>query len=598
MYVMQIQTVLLKSASFIFLTLMSFSCLSQQLTQVSSGRIVSTRSDSRSVNFIDINSDGWDDIFISNGLQGGQDDMLYLNDGTGQFSEVKGEDIVSDGKASVGATFADYNNDGQQDGFVTNWYGQNDGLFRNDGTGNLIIQEQSAPNKGTFAEAGAWGDYDNDGLLDLYVTNSSGSKKNFLYQNLGNGEFKEITQGIVVNDLSTSRAVNWIYANDDRLLDLFVTNENNEANILYLNNGDGTFSSKVLGTGRSTFSSSWGDIDSDGDFDVFIGNTGITRGAGNKLFINDNGNFDQNINGTIHLDGGCTNGSAFGDYDNDGDLDLVVTNGFCDDQKNFIYENLGDGTLVKNDEIFSVVRDICSYGVAWGDINNDGFIDLMIANCKKNANDLQQTNDMYLNNGNENNWLKIKLEGVESNRDGIGATVKIKGSIQGQVKWQTRMANSQSGYSGQNSRLVHFGMGDAEIADSIIVLWPSGEVNVKANVSLGRVLNIKEGISTSSIEVKEQNPLKIRTWPNPFSIDNSSSLTVVLEKENLRSRENISISLHSLLGQTIVSNQSTPRGGDSHKMELSLSNKKLLPGVYLLRTTLSKREYSQKIIAF
>ena len=591
--------ILFKSLLIVLLLFDHFVASSQQFTQVQGGRIVSTRSDSRSVNFCDINNDGWEDIFISNGLQNGQKDLLYLNDGSGSFSEIRGEDLVESSLSSVGATFADFDNDGNKDAFVTNWYGQKDALFRNNGNNSFTLQDNNTVSKGTFAEAAAWGDFDNDGLLDLYVTNSSGSKKNFLYRNTGNGMFEEITEGIAVNDVNTSRSVNWIFANEDEFLDLFVTNENNEPNILYLGNGDGTFSSQVISAGRNSFSSSWGDVDSDGDFDLFIGNTGITRGAGNKLFINENGEFIQNLEGTIHLDGGCTNGSAFGDFDNDGDLDLVVTNGFCDDQRNFIYENQGNGVLIKNDEILGNIRDVCSYGVAWGDVNNDGFIDLVIANCKKNGNDFEQTNDFYLNDGNDNGWLKINLEGIESNKDAIGAIVKLKSTIQGKSIWQTRMVSSQSGYSGQNSKVVHFGLGDAEMADSIIVLWPSGEVNIKTKVSHKRTLNIVEGISTSSIEIEKNDYLNIKTWPNPISIQESNILTVSVDRQNLQFNDDVSISLINFSGQTILSNHLNV-GGEGEKLliQLTLSNKQLQPGKYLLRTLLGRKEHTEKILAF
>ncbi len=137
-----------------------------------SDTIPNTPTDSRSVNFIDLNKDGWDDLYISNGLQGGQKDLLYLNDGTGTLVQITDMAIVQASSPSDGASFADYNNDGNLDGIVSSWYGAADLLYLNDGMGSLNYKGNAGIVSGSFAETAAFGDYDNDGWLDLYVTNS------------------------------------------------------------------------------------------------------------------------------------------------------------------------------------------------------------------------------------------------------------------------------------------------------------------------------------------------------------------------------------------------------------------------------------------
>ena len=555
------------------------SITAQQFSQVFAGRIVATRSDSRSVNFVDVNNDGWEDIFISNGLEGGQSDLLYINDGTGAFT-VANMDITQDNLASVGASFADADNDGHIDGFVTNWYGTTDGYFQNDEQGALILTEKNIRKK-SFAEAAAWGDFDNDGWLDLYVTNSDGSRKNFLFRGLGGGDFEEIMDGAPVTDQHASRSVNWIDVNRDGHLDLFVGNEANLSNDLYLNDGNGGFVAKKMGVFVSTFSSSWGDIDNDGDFDLFVGNTNITGSKRNELLLNTDADFKQISSGTAHTDGGCTNGSAFGDFDNDGDLDLFVTNGFCSNNANFLYENQGDGTMIRADQELPGLRAVCSYGAAWGDIDNDGFLDLVVANCKNDGADSEQTNDLYQNNGNDNHWLKIKLVGSTTNRSAIGSVVGAKSMIDGKEVWQWRQVSSQSGYSGQNSLWVHFGMKSAEVLDSLIIDWPAGGRDVLKNIPVDQHLTITEGTITSNKNDKRFF-YPLRAWPNPLKKE-SDQIFISLARPYEFGKK-VAVQLIDTLGRLIW--QEKIRGRDQLDVEewsFSLQGVQLTPGPYILR---------------
>ena len=317
------------------------------------GFIAGTNSDSRSVNIIDFNQDGLEDVFISNGVKEGQNDFLYINQGNKQFTVMSMGDIIADNAASVGATFGDYNNDGHIDAYVTNWYGQKNSLYQNDGTGKFIFQEGNIVNIRSFAETATWGDYDRDGWLDLYVTISAGSKENYLYRNLQNGDFERVITGGQVEEQDASRGANWIDINMDGHLDLFVANENNTANDIFNGDGDGGFIKNINGSvvvlSRSSMSSSWGDIDNDGDFDLFVANAGLYAEQNNYLFLNDGTGKMERVNiGELVTNGGCSYGSNFGDYDNDGDLDLIVTNGFCNNNlKDWLFENQGDGTFVQ-----------------------------------------------------------------------------------------------------------------------------------------------------------------------------------------------------------------------------------------------------------
>ena len=202
-------------------------------------------------------------------------------------------------------------------------------------------------NDGGLSLGNSWGDYDNDGDLDLFVTNSGGN--NFLYLNNGNGNFVKITSGPVVTDGGFSYGSSWGDFNNDGALDLFVANLGGN-NFLYRNNGSGNFGKIINGSivtdNEFSGSSSWGDYDNDGDLDLFVANWVFIVAADNFLFQNSgDGSFDIITNGLVVTDGGDSRGSSWGDFDNDGDIDLFVTN--SNNENNFLYRNDGGGNFVK-----------------------------------------------------------------------------------------------------------------------------------------------------------------------------------------------------------------------------------------------------------
>ncbi len=173
------------------------------------------------------------------------------------------------------------------------------------------------------------------------------------------------------------------------------------------------------------------------------------------------------------------------DYDNDGDLDLFVAN---DGQNNMLFENAGPPAyaftrIMAGDPVNDGGN---SFGTVWGDYDGDGDLDLFVANR------LNQVNFLYRNEGNANHWLKVRLTGTMSNRSAIGAKVRIRAMIGGAPRWQTREVVAQTGYNSQNPEL-HFGLGDAGVADTVRVEWPSGENQTFPNVAVDRLMRIVEG---------------------------------------------------------------------------------------------------------
>ncbi len=561
----------------------------QIYTKVTDSPLSTIKGDSRSVNWVDVNGDGYIDCFISNGPQAGQNNMLYINDSNGNFTAVANDPIVMDLMPSDGATFADIDNDGDLDGFVVNWYNKNNLAYLNDGTGKFTqVLDGIWVNHFGYSETAAFGDYDNDGLVDLYVTNSAGNKKNFLYRNLGGNNMELLTGIAPVTDLFASRNVSWADIDNDGDLDLYVTNENGEKENLYRNDGAGVFeklTDPIITTdGFNTMSSSWGDIDNDGDLDLFLANDG----SKNQLFRNE-GNFvfSRMLTTDISKANAKSFSSAWADIDNDGDLDLFVTNAFQSGirLKNNLYLNDGTGHLTEVTDSPVVMDEGWSYGCAFGDYDNDGFQDLAVATTRFGNAD--EADYLYHNNGNNNHWLMIGLEGNVSNKSAIGAKVRVKAVVNGSAIWQMREISAQSAYCSQNDMRAHFGLGDATIIDSILIEWPSGIKQYKTGVLPNQILAIEEDLVNM---VKEELPsFGFKVFPNP------TNSNIHLDAQF---KENIKVLLVEVFGDTgqVIYKTSFSNVSGHWQHQLDLRKLQLTPGQYIVRVGNGLSAEERKII--
>jgi len=483
---------------------------SQTFTKITTGAPVTEAGAWRSVNWVDYDRDGDLDLFVTRGLSGGQDNILFRNDGGPgfTFTRMSGLSISQDGRASDGSTWADYDNDGYPDAFTVNWYNQNNLMYHNDGNGTFT-QILAGPNvnDGGYSETASWGDYNNDGLVDLYVANSGGPRINYLYKNTGNGQFVKITAGPQSANVGTSRGVNWVDYDDDGDLDLFVANESNENEFLYKNmlieSGIDTFqritTGPLVNVGLASWSGSWADYDNDGDKDVFVANW---VGQASRLFVNNaNGTFTPDTADPIHSDGGYGASAGWGDIDNDGDLDLIVTHAYSTTATvNYLYRNLlAETDTARFERVLAgqmVTDPGYMYGTAWGDYDGDGDLDLFVARTQGE----NQVNAFYSNNGNANHWLTVDLRGTISNAAAIGAKVRVKAVLGGSPTWLTRVVEGQAGYCGQNLQL-HFGLRDAISIDSLVILWPSGNIETFTGVEVDKHLVVAEYDSTPIVQV-------------------------------------------------------------------------------------------------
>ncbi len=289
------------------------------------------------------------------------------------FTRITSGDIVNDGGYSSGACWGDYDNDGYLDLFVTNWAGQNNFLYHNKGDGTFEkVTTGRIVNDGGWSRSCTWGDYDNDGFLDLFVSNDGGG--NFLYHNEGGIAFTRVLSGPIASDNGNCYGTAWVDYDNDGWLDLFVARHTNADNLLYHNKGDGTFDKVTAGAivndGGYSVSATWGDYDGDGCADLFVANV---NNQPDFLYRNNcDGSFQKITTGSVVTDIAFATSDNWVDYDNDGDLDLFVANWYRD---NFLYQNTGDGTFTK---IVTgvIVTDGDTHDSSWADYDNDGDLDL------------------------------------------------------------------------------------------------------------------------------------------------------------------------------------------------------------------------------
>ena len=439
--------------------------------------------------WVDYNNDGFEDVFVTN-YDKQQHNILYKNNGDGTFIQATNAGaLVSDLTNAVSSTWGDFDNDGNIDVFISNNTGADNALYRNAGNGIFTkVTTGDIASYGGYCHNAAWADYDNDGHLDLFVTEYMPTRFNLLYHNNGDGTFTQTTQSALSLEAKYSIGATWCDYDNDGDLDLYVPNTNNAPNSLYTNEGNGVFtkvtSGAIVTDSANSVGCSWGDYNNDGYMDLFVANSGNQV---NNLYQNlGNGSFAKVTSGIVVTETGNSHGSAWADMDNDGDLDLMVTN----DQNgtNSLYTNNGDGTFSKFENVINT--DVAnSFGTAWGDYDNDGDLDLLVANHGN------QANDFYTNSkGSCNSWTCFQLTGTQSNKSAIGARVRVKASIYGSPTWQMREVSSQTGggAGGQNTLKAMFGLGDASSIDSVIINWPSGMVQYLTNVSVNNCMSITE----------------------------------------------------------------------------------------------------------
>jgi len=469
----------------------------------------------------DYDNDGFIDLFAA--TAGGKH-FLYHNNTNGSFSRVTNGPVAEVSSVGRGAAWSDYDNDGYLDLYLGNSEQANK-LFRNNGAGSFAAVNASIVTDSVGVPGVTWVDYDSDGYVDLFRTALFNPLQR-LHRNRGNGTFTQITQGAFLTAQGIYVSAAWGDFNNDGRPDIFLPNVTGP-NYLYRNNGGGSFTrvgAPVLNGNSNAASAAWGDYDNDGDLDLFVtcaANTGQESWP-NLFYRNDGSNNFIRITSLPANDpenkGGASMGCSWGDYDNDGWLDLFVAN--RSGQNDFLYHNNGDGTFTKVLDSVAVKDAAASWAVAWGDYDNDGFLDLFVGN-------FEGTNFLYHNNTNDNQWLKFRLIGTQSNRAAIGAKVRVSSTINGRTFWQMREVFGGDGTMGQNSLHVHIGLGNATNAALVRIEWPSGTVQELRDVRAKQFLTVTEParLESSITMTNEMVGLKIKSWKGfVYDIEASNDL--------------------------------------------------------------------------
>jgi enediyne biosynthesis protein E4 len=489
--------------------------------------------------FFDYDNDGYLDIYLVNGapLPGFKSNSpitgaLYRNNRDETFTDVTAKaGVGTEGTYGMGVAVADFDNDGNQDLYITG-FGRSV-LYRNCGDGTFadVTLASHVANNGHWATSAAFFDFDNDGFLDLYVANyldynlrnnkfcgdvikgvrsychpdQYDGVPDVLYHNNRDGTFADVSEKAGISN-SEGKGLGVVAADLDGegYLDLYVANDS-VANFLYLNNGDGTFKNiapfsgtaySADGQAQAGMGVDVGDYNHDGKPDILVTNFSLEGAA---LYRGDRKQLFTEISSQVGLREPSFLltgwGTKFFDYDNDGDEDIFIANGHPqDDISNYTdsltYEQ--PKLLLENDG--GVFRDVSKLrgediskpspgrGVAFGDFDNDGDMDLLIANSNQPPALLRNEG------GNRNNWVKLKLIGTKSNRDAIGAKVKV--SAGGIV--QTDHLRGGGSYLSAHDPRLHFGVGKSPRIDSIEIIWPSGRTQSIKDIKANQILEIQE----------------------------------------------------------------------------------------------------------
>ncbi len=534
--------------------------------------------------WIDYNSDGLLDLFVNR-------KTLYRNAGAGAF--VRETSLLSNQGNSTGNSWADVDNDGDLDCFVTGGSVNVSFLYRNDGNNSFTkITSGDIGNSATNTGwACAWADYNNDGFVDLVITEASRSHPNRFFQNNGDGTFARIDTGAVVTGLSPYTVPSWSDYDHDGDVDLFIGSgpvSTKGTDFLFQNmlKETGTaFFKKITTSALATDTRdgqlfNWIDYDNDGDLDVYITNlsgTGGASGLANDLYRNDNGTFIK-MNGaqvgTIVTDAELSLGSVWADYDNDGDLDCFVNNDSSPTSRNTnrYYRNNGDGTFTRLDNLAMVSDRGNHFGATAGDYDNDGDIDLYVAGPAS-------AKGLYRNNlNNDNAWINIRGVGTTSNRAAIGTRVRVKATINGVAVWQLREISSQNCFNGQSMLNVHFGLGNGAMVDSLVIDWPRGRKESYTQLAVNQFLTVTEDGGITGVDDRDGHLpdgfALHQNYPNPFNPNTKI-------RYHLPGAQFVTLKVYDLSGREVAILANGRQAAGFHEIDFDASS--LASGVYFYR---------------
>ncbi|MCH8929089.1 MAG: VCBS repeat-containing protein [Candidatus Marinimicrobia bacterium] len=536
----------------------------------------------------DFNGDGYTDIYITNGE--GYPNQLYINNKDLTFTETAQTAGVADMNEGWGAVAGDIDNDGDLDIYLSNFRTEFDTfpsvnrLFLNDGNGIFTDVTEAAgvgdPGPSTSV---AMADINNDGFLDIYVLNRSFlnvDNPNTLYLNNGDGTFTDITVASGTGDLGTGLAVGFFDYDNDRFMDIYVVNEF-EKDVLYHNNRDGTFTnmrSVLNNDGQGAgMGVDFSDIDNDGDQDIYVANLWT-----DFLYVNNgNGTFSYDEEALALTDNTMAWGVGFFDYDNNGWEDVYVVNGAM------MWPDLYDEVNIfyRNNGDGSFTDIASTFGI---DDGGDGRASAIADFNNDGYMDIIMMNVirgklignpiLYLNNNSGNDYITIRLKGTFSNRSGIGAKIKVKsGSIV-----QTKEVTAGASFASMNTLDIGFGLKNVDLIDKITVYWPSGNVQVLTGVFPNQIKTITEPDELNIVtSVEDEISVALYTlnqnYPNPFN-----PLTTI--RYNLELNSKVLLKVYDVNGREVARLVDENISAGEHSVEWDASDMPSGLYIYQLKT--------------
>ena len=543
--------------------------------------------------FGDFDNDGDDDLYVS--TRDFQRNLFYENLGNGKFEEASTKYGLEYVGSTNGSLWFDFDNDGFLDLFVGN-RDKGNLLYKNISGSTFIdisIESGVGAIPGPVSINAA--DVDNDGFIDLYLANANA--ENALYRNNGDGTFTDITQMSGATDQLISMGTVFLDYDNDLDPDLYLTHDALQANILYENDGKGNFENVAASAGVNFQGFGMGvdlaDFNQDGFKDIYVTNL-----HENFLFINNRDKAFVEVGKSAGVDDyGMGWGVICFDFDNDGLQDIyAVNNFFYSPYSNILYRNEGGITFTTMSDNSALESPYAGFGAACSDIDNDGDIDIFVANS-----DNQGGNQLFVNESKVGNWIKIKVQGTLSNRMGVGALVQLH--LNGKIFAEEITAGS--GYISQNSLVAHFGLGDANEVDKLTILWPSGITDTYHDLEKNQFY---EAIENNGIEIfkpsqsGESNDIGVVTgieddtstfvdfkvYPNP------TISTMTVEFQNLKNQR-LKIYLSDLMGRNsvVMADRMFAPGQTELNLELDES---ITSGVYLLHLIGNEQKLFMKVI--